>query len=142
VWNSARARLDHSTIEVRPACQQPSGSPLAIHALTLGWVESLADLEAYFADAVGEDAWPAMIRYRRGAVRDGLQASPPAANMLPELLEIARRGLARRGRNEEPFLDPIAARLESGENPGLQARALFQSRGMSGLLRAVRIETG
>lgn len=140
VWNSARARLDHSTIEVRPACQQPPGSPLAIHALTLGWVESLADLEAYFADAVGEDAWPVMIRYRRGAVRDGLQASPPAANMLPELLEIARRGLARRGRNEEPLLDPIAARLESGENPGLQARALFRSRGMRGLLRAVRIE--
>lgn len=140
VWNSARARLEHSTIEVRPACQQPAGSPLAIHALALGWVESLSDLDAYFGDAVAEDAWPAMIRYRWSAVRDGLQAPPPAAHMLAELLEISRRGLARRGRNEESFLDPIAARLESGENPGLQARALFLSRGMRGLLRAVRIE--
>jgi gamma-glutamylcysteine synthetase len=140
VWNSARARLDHSTIEVRPACEQPPGSLLAIHALTLGWVESLADLEAYFSDAVGEDSWPAMIRYRREAVRDGLQAAPPAAHMLPELLEISRRALVRRGRNEEQFLDPIAARLESGENPGLQARAIFQSRGMQALVRSVRIE--
>ena len=141
VWNSARARTQHSTIEVRPACQQPAGALLAPHALSLGWVESLSDLEQYFADALRPSPWPAMIRFRRRAIQEGLDAEAPARHMLPELLEIARRGLARRNRKEEEFLDPIAARLEQGENPALQARTLFRRRGMQALIRAVRIET-
>ncbi len=141
VWNSARARTQHSTIEVRPACQQPAGALLAPHALSLGWVESLSDLEQYFADALGPDPWPAMIRFRRRAIQDGLAAEAPVPHMLAELLEIARRGLTRRNRKEEEFLDPIAARLEQGENPAFQARALFRRRGMQALIRAVRIET-
>lgn len=141
VWNSARARTQQSTIEVRPACQQPAGALLAPHALSLGWVESLSDLEQYFSDALGPDPWPAMIRFRRQAIRLGLEAEAPIPHMLPELLEIARRGLIRRDRKEEEFLDPIAARLEQGENPALQARTLFRRRGMQALIAAVRIET-
>ncbi|MGH2605602.1 MAG: glutamate-cysteine ligase family protein [Anaerolineales bacterium] len=141
VWNSARARTQHSTIEVRPACQQPAGALLAPHALSLGWVESLSDVEHYFADALGPDPWPAMMRFRRRAIQDGLEAEAPALHMLAELLEIARRGLVSRNRKEEEFLDPIAARLEQGENPALQARDLFRRRGMQSLIRAVRIET-
>lgn len=140
VWNSARARTQHSTIEVRPACQQPPGALLAPHALSLGWAESLSDLERYFADALGADPWPAMIDYRRRAIRDGLAAEAPAEHMLAELFEIARRGLARRGRKEETFLDPIASRLELAENPGAQARTLFLRRGMQAMIRSVRIE--
>ncbi|MGH2627781.1 MAG: hypothetical protein ACRDHY_14155, partial [Anaerolineales bacterium] len=107
---------------------------------SLGWAESLSDLEPYFADALGPDPWPAMLQFRRRAIRDGLAAEAPAVHMLSELFEIARRGLARRKRREEEFLDPIAARMEGGENPASEARALFRRRGMQALIRSGRIE--
>ncbi|MFQ5921775.1 MAG: glutamate-cysteine ligase family protein, partial [Anaerolineales bacterium] len=47
VWNSARPRVAHSTIEVRPACQQPPSELMASSALILGLVEALTDVQAY-----------------------------------------------------------------------------------------------
>ncbi len=140
VWNSARARVATSTIEVRPACQQPRDEPLAANALILGWVESLPRLDAYFRNAFGENAWQVMRAYRRAAVRDGLQAREPAKNFMQDVLRIAEEGLKRRGRGEEKFILPIWERLERRESPGVRARKTFQRRGIEGLLQEFIIQ--
>ncbi len=134
IWNSARARVANSTIEVRPACQQPRDEPFAANALILGWVEALPQIAAYVDDTFGADAWRALRAYRRAAVREGLAATEPAPRFLRALVEIAAGGLARRGRGEEKFLAPVWTRLERGESPGMRARQVFQHGGMNKLL--------
>ncbi len=139
IWNSARARVANSTIEVRPACQQPHGESLAANALILGWVESLPQVAAYFGDALGADAWQVTLRYRRAAARDGLGAREPAPNFIRDLVKIAEAGLARRGRGEEKFLEPVWQRVERRESPGLRAREILRRKGIEGLVHWTRI---
>src|SRR5207237_453810 len=63
-WNSARTRVEHSTIEIRPACQQPPTELMAASALSLGFVEALPEIAEYVARALPNDAWRAMLHYR------------------------------------------------------------------------------
>ncbi len=139
VWNSARARVAQSTIEVRPACQQPPGDSFAANALALGWVESLPQIAAYFDDALGDDAWDTMRAYRHAVVREGLGAHEPVPGMIRALVEIAQVGLVRRGRGEEKFLEPIWRRIECGESPGMRVRKVMQHRGITALLKEITI---
>jgi gamma-glutamylcysteine synthetase len=138
VWNSARARVANSTIEVRPACQQPPGESMAANALILGWVESLPQIAAYFADTFRGDPWQTMLRYRRAAVRDGLNAREPVPNLIRDLVKIAEAGLARRERGEEKFLEPVWRRVERHESPGVCAREVMRRKGIEGLVRWTR----
>ena len=140
VWNSARARVAQSTIEVRPACQQPPDAPLSANALALGWVEALPQVAAYFDNTFGDKAWQTMLAYRREVVRVGLKAREPAKNFIFDLVKIAQAGLTRRRRGEEKFLAPIWDRLERRESPGMRARRIFEHKGMPGLLRKIVIE--
>ncbi|MBI5029018.1 MAG: hypothetical protein HZB51_00725 [Chloroflexi bacterium] len=139
VWNSARARVAQSTIEVRPACQQPPDEPFAANALILGWVESLPQVAAYFTNTLGDAAWQSMLMYRRQVVRDGLRAKEPAPNLIDELVKIAEAGLRRRGRGEEKFLAPVWNRIERRESPGLRARKIFERKGMDALIKTWKV---
>jgi gamma-glutamylcysteine synthetase len=139
VWNSARARVANSTIEVRPACQQPPGESLAANAVILGWVESLSEVAAFFTDALGDRAWPLMQQYRRAAIRDGLEAKEPAPQFIRRLVEIAQAGLSRRGRGEEKFLAPVWKRVERHAAPGIRARTVLRESGMGALLEEIQI---
>ena len=139
VWNSARARVAHSTIEVRPACQQPPGESMAANALILGWVVALKEASELVSRALGPDPWPAMTRYRQAAVREGLGASEPAPGLLIGLVEIARAGLKRRGRGEERLLVPIEQRLAERQSPGQRAQQILRRSGMAALLEQLRI---
>ncbi len=136
-WNSARARIKNSTIEVRPACQQPAGESLAAGALILGFVETLRQVREFAFASLGADPWPAMLKYRRGAVRDGPAAREPVPNLLAELVSIAAGGLRRRGRGEEKFLAPIWNRLDRQRAPGQEAGDLLRRRGMVRFIKAV-----
>lgn len=140
VWNSARARVATSTIEVRPACQQPRDAPLAANALILGWVESLPQLAAYFRGAFGDHAWQVMRTYRRAVVRDGLHAREPVENFVRDVVRIAEEGLTKRGRGEEKFIAPMWERLERKESPGIRAKRIFQRKGIEGLLEEIVIQ--
>ena len=140
VWNSARARVANSTVEVRPACQQPPGESLAANALILGWVESLPQVAAYFGDTFDGDPWQPMLRYRRAAAREGLGAREPAPNLIRDLVAIAEAGLARRGRGEEKFLEPVWSRVERRESPGARARKVMLRKGIEGLVHWTRMD--
>lgn len=140
VWNSARARVKTSTIEVRPACQQPQDEPLAANALILGWVESLPRLAAYFREAFANNPWDTMRAYRRAVVQDGLKAIEPAPNFLRDLVRISEEGLKQRRRGEEKFMAPLWERLERRESPGARSRKIFLREGIEGLLKQIVIE--
>ena len=140
VWNSARVRAANSTIEVRPACQQPPGESMGANALILGWVESLPQIAAYFGDAFGADPWQALLRYRRAVVRDGLAAREPAPNFVRDLVNIAAAGLVRRGRGEEKFLEPVWQRVARRESPGVRARQVMRQKGIEALVRWTRLD--
>jgi gamma-glutamylcysteine synthetase len=139
VWNSARPRVQHATIEIRPACQQPPDEPLAAAALSLGFAEALPAAWAFVCDRLGSDPWPAMAAYRVGAVREGLAAREPAPGLLAGLLELAETALRRRDRGEERYLLPIRRRLETRVLPADRAAALFARRGIEGLIGGVRL---
>lgn len=134
IWNSARARVQNSTIEVRPACQQPPGEALAANALILGLVESLSDVAAYFEDVLGSNPWPAMIAFRAAVVRDGLIAPEPVPGLLRTVVKLAEAGLARRKRGEQQLLAPIWRRLDARASPASHARETFREHGLQKLI--------
>src|SRR5712692_1253984 len=134
-WNSARPRAQNSTVELRPACQQPHDAPLVVAALALGWVEALAELRVFLQDAL-PDPWTTMRRYRRDAIIRGLRASEPVPGFVERVLRIADGGLRRRGRGEEAFLRPLWERWEQRTTPGDRARKVAQSQGMTALIDA------
>jgi gamma-glutamylcysteine synthetase len=133
-WNSARARVEHSTIEIRPACQQPANESMAASALSLGFVEARAAIAEYVTRVLGDDPWPAMLRFRARAIRDGLRARQPARNFLRTLVGLAEEGLRGRQRREERYLQPVWDRLELRQTPGDRARDLFCRHGMPALV--------
>lgn len=139
VWNSARARVKTSTIEVRPACQQPPEESLAANALILGLVESLPHVAAYFMEVLGPDPWPPMIEYRRSVIREGLAATEPAPGLVRKVVALSERGLASRGRGEDKLLAPIWTRLEQRASPAVRAREMVERDGIAALLQAVRM---
>jgi len=136
VWNSARPRANHSTIEIRPACQQPPEESLAPAALSLGFVEAMADAKAFLMDLFPAGPWPPLRRYRAAAILDGLRAAEPAPGFLEGSLRIAENGLRARGRGEEAFLRPLWARLDQRITPAERNRETFHAGGMEALLRA------
>ncbi len=134
-WNSARPRAQHSTIEIRPACQQPHGEPLLVAALALGWVEALADARAFLMDAF-PDPWAAMRDYRRDVIIHGLRAKEPVPRFVESVLQIAEMGLERRGHGEESFLRPFWDRLDQRTTPADRARELVRSQGVAAFIDA------
>lgn len=134
-WNSARPRAHRSTVEVRPACQQPHEAPLVVAALALGWVEALAEVRAFLEDVL-PDPWTAMRRYRRDAIAHGLRAREPVKRFVESVLRIAEVGLRRRARGEEGFLRPLWDRLEERRTPGESARKLVRSGGIAAFIDA------
>ena len=135
-WNSARPRANNSTIEIRPACQQPPEEPLVPAALSLGFVEALPDAKAFLRDLFPLGPWPPLRRYRAAAIRDGLHAHEPAPGFLEGCLRIAEKGLRARGRGEEAFLRPLWTRLDRRVTPAERNLEAFRAGGMEGLLRA------
>ena len=138
-WNSARPRAQHGTIEVRPACQQPPDEPLAASALCLAFVEAMPEIWAYLCERLGSDPWPAMVSYRREAIRLGVRAREPVRGLLAGLIEIAGAALCRRGRGEERFLAPIRRRLETRTLPADRAARLFRRGGIPAMVEHLRL---
>jgi gamma-glutamylcysteine synthetase len=138
VWPSARPRARLGTVEIRPACQQPPGASWAAAALALGLVEARREVEDLVHDRLDPEPWPALLRFRRAAVRDGIRASPPFPGFLDELTELAGRGLEARRLGEEVLLAPLAERLDRRMGPSDEARMLLGG-GQRGLVGALAL---
>ena len=99
----------------------------------------MPEIAAYVASAPPNDAWRAMLRYRRGVVRDGIKMREPRDGFLRTMVQLAENGLRRRGCNEEILLAPIWGRLEKQSAPADEARLIFEQRGMDALLDVLQI---
>jgi gamma-glutamylcysteine synthetase len=144
VWHSARPRPKQSTIEIRPACQQPLKDHNVVAALSVGMVQSHKQLYPYLSSlarkpsgakiTVGPDggaptlqqAWPELKRLHEIAGKTGLEDSD-VRNFCQGVLEHAKRGLESRGLGEEKFLEPLFARIEAGKNPSQISQDFFNS---------------
>lgn len=139
IWPSARPRSHIGTIELRPACQQPSEASWAPTALGLGLVESAADADALLRACFGADPWPAAMRYREQAVARGAAVTDPAPGFLRQVLDVAAAGLRRRGHGEEVLLEPLAERIERRRGPADESRELVTRSGMPALVERFAI---
>ncbi len=138
LWNSARPRTAHGTIEIRPACQQPFREHMAAATLGVGLVEAGAEIQAWINQQLGEDAWKVMQEYHHQAISNGLAAVEPFQGFLKGILDRMEDGLKRRGFGEETFLNPLYRRLEKQENPAQEARRIYRTQGMDALLKSLR----
>lgn len=138
MWNSARLRSAYSTIELRPACQQPWREHMAVSALGLGLVEAMPAIMDYLRRNLGDEhgprLWPIFQDYQDLTIRHGLSAPQPLPDFLWTILDLVRHGLAARGHGEEAFLLPLENRLIRGMNPAQRIRTVYRTDGMTGLL--------
>jgi len=139
LWNSARARSAHSTVEIRPACQQPWSEHMSVAALSLGLIEGEKEIQSYLNQQFGNQAWPLLNDYHKESVRFGLGAKRPVPGFLLEILSLAYKGLAARGFKEEELLKPLFERLKAEENPGQKAKKLFQTHGIKAMIDSLKI---
>jgi gamma-glutamylcysteine synthetase len=133
-WNSARARTNHATIELRPACQQPWAEHMAVAALGLGLIEAAEAIEAYLAQQFGAEVWSILHAYQARVIAQGLAAPQPAPGLLRQVLTLATEALEQRGRGEEVFMEPLFGRLARGTNPAQEALETFNQGGLKQLL--------
>lgn len=135
VWFCARPRTVYGTIEIRPCCSQPPEEEenMAADALALGLVENLKET----SEIVSRFPWEVWRRLREDAIFYGFQATVEGQSVLPlleKILDLAKRGLAKRGFGEELFLAPLYQRLECQQNPAHNAINLFQRGGIPALI--------
>jgi gamma-glutamylcysteine synthetase len=135
LWPSARPRSRLGTLEVRPACQQPSAA-VSIGALTLGIVEAREEV----LELAAEIGWDELLAYRRRAVRKGMGAEEPVPGFLVTLLDLAARGLRSRGLDEERYLAELGGRAERRRGPADEARDAFHEGGIRALVEATAID--
>ena len=93
----------------------------------------------YVQAALGEDYWNLMRTYHRQVIDKGLLAPQPAPDFLRQIVALAEQGLRQRGQGEESWLQPLYDRLDRRLNPAQRARRIFQTDGMTGLLRYTAI---
>jgi len=154
IWNSARPRNSHGTIELRAACQQPWTEPgladdgsrradhMAASALGVAMICAGPALAALLTERLGEDPWPAMRAWHHAVITDGLAAPEPTPGLLAEVLDRCEAGLAARGRGEERLLRPLRHRAQTRENPAQRALRTFSEGGVDALVAATAIHGG
>lgn len=133
-WYTARISR-YFTVENRVHDQQPPGQLVCVAALTLGLVSALDDAW----EALSDYSWDELRDARRRACREGLAGAnggPSLVELAERMLDVAGRGLARRGLGEEAFLDPLHDRLAARTCPADEVSEIFQDGGIDGLVAA------
>ena len=137
-FNSRLQPAVSGTVEDRIACQQPPRSHIASSALTLGLVEQHHELSE-LANSFTLDQWRDI---RLICCNHGLNGRYPDVNLQAlarELVEISRKGLARRGFSEERYLEPLSQRADAGSCPADDAERLYTSGGIQALIEHLDI---
>ena len=131
---NARLVPKHGTIESRMCCQQPPKETLTSAALTLGILENLEDAK----QLVDKFPWKTWQLLRKATARNSFETQVGKKRVLPLLIRmvnIANRGLQKRGLGEEIFLDPLFKRLKQQQSPADIAITIFKAEGLQGLLK-------
>ncbi len=135
IWNSARLRSAHGTVEFRAACQQPHHETMVVSAISLGIVEASQTLMTWLQKERGDKLWSTMRTYGHDVMRQGLAATEPIDNFLTTVLTQAQQALEQRGFKEEVFLEPLWNRLKEKKNPAQQALDAFDEGDVKALVK-------
>ena len=136
-WYNARLSR-YYTVENRTNDQQPPQDLLCVSALTLGLVAALD--ESW--ELVRSHDWRHLRQSRDVACQAGLEGRVNGfdlADLVGQMLELARLGLRRRQRGEEQFLAPLERRLRRGKCPADEAMQAFASGGAESLVAARKL---
>lgn len=117
IWNSARLRSAHGTIEFRSACQQPHDEHMAVAALSLGLVQSAHSLLPWIRTTLGENHWKVLQAYGHKVMKEGLEAAEPAEGFVAHVLTTCEGALQERGFGEEVYMSSLWKRWKERMNP-------------------------
>ncbi len=126
------------TMENRLNDQQPPQEILVVPALTLGLTsvlpEAAEELDAY--------DWQELRLAKEAACRQTLNGATEKISLYHlagRLVELAEKGLKKRGLGEESFLEPLRERLRHRKSPADEAVELFEKGGCAALVEARKI---
>jgi gamma-glutamylcysteine synthetase len=139
IYNCARPRF-YGTIEVRPACLQPWEDMVAVPAFVLGLTENLSESEAFMKNF----KWETLRNMRDQASEKGFNLKIHGKSVslfLKDLLDISAKGLARRKKEEEPYLKPLYNRVEEEKAPADRAIEWFNEGGIPLLLDKAELKS-
>lgn len=139
VWNSARPRTAHGTVELRAACQQPWSEHMAVAALSTGLMCGWREVALLCEQTFGDQAWPVLRRWHGEVVARGLAAPEPAPGFVEAVLTRCEAELKARARGEEVYLGSLWGRWQRKENPAQLAQRVLAERGMAGLIEQLRV---
>lgn len=133
-WWDARLSPSHGTLEVRTCGAQPIEATLAIPAIALGILENLEEAQK-LSSKLSHKQWT---KLRFDALRNTFNATPAnGKSIIPyikRLLDIAKKGLEKRGLHEEEFLEPLEKRLSEKKSPADNIIEIFNRKGIEGVL--------
>jgi glutamate--cysteine ligase len=136
-WHNARLSR-YYTLENRINDQQPPDDIMTIPALTLGIMENLNEA----VSLINEYPWEMLQEARLEAARSGLKATVrniPIAEISRSSVEVAEKGLKKRGLGEEVYLTKLSRRIQEGRCPADYAADIFNESGPRGLVEHMRI---
>ena len=116
----AAAHATKLYVETRNMAAQPWEDRMAAPAYMLGLVENIDELKTL----VEGKTWDEWISLRKQTIEKSLEVDEATA-LAQDILDIARRGLEKRGLGEEEFLDPLYKRLEVKMSPAMVAREQY-----------------
>lgn len=134
-YYNARLVSKFGTVENRMCCQQPPTETMVTPTLTLGILENLEEAQT-LVEALGF-VTPQQLRME--AIQCALEAELKGESIVPylhQLLNIAEKGLQKRGLGEEIFLVPLWKRLDILQTPADRAIEVFQTEGKAAFLDA------
>lgn len=134
-WANARPRRAYSTVEYRPACQQPQEDAWLPTALTIGIVERAERVLELMLSAEG--GWAQLRGARRRAIAGGMRSLAGREDEVRRFLDLVADGLAGRGLGEEVFLRPAYERLATLRGPADAARELHAAGGTVAIVQAL-----
>jgi gamma-glutamylcysteine synthetase len=136
-WYNARLSR-YYTVENRANDQQPPGDLLCVPALTLGLVSAVGES----LEVLGSYRWQDLRECRDVACRTGLDGAVngyDVADLVTQMLEVAKLGLRRRKLGEEQFLAPLEGRVPQRRCPADDAVRVVADGGIASLVEARRL---
>ncbi len=129
------ARLSHYyTVENRLNDQQPPGELHSIAAITLG-LSAVMD-EAH--EEIKQYSWDTLRDAREEACRRAMEGEVAGLNLADfaaVMLRLARKGLEKRARGEEKYLEKLEDRLQKQRCPADEVEEVFKKSGIEGLVK-------
>jgi len=129
-------KLTNCYVEYRELPAPPPGEECISAALVLGLVENILELQK-LRKQFNWDEWKRLLDDVAVIGMDAKIGNIVCRKLLPDLLDISKRGLKRRGFGEEKYLEKLYERVKSGKCPADEMNELLKIKGRDAFLDKV-----